>query len=64
MEVPSEIFESAVDACEKVDARGNPTRLANLLSKNAVLSFPDSKFLQLLTNSVQDACEGQAIRDH
>ena len=63
MEVPTEIFESAIDACVKVDARGNPTRLANLLAKDTVLSFPDSKFLQLICNSVQDACEGQAMKD-
>jgi hypothetical protein len=32
MEIPHEIFEGAIDACAKVDSRGNPTTVAKLLA--------------------------------
>ena len=45
MDVPCEIFESAIEASPKFDTRGLPTRLNKLLAKQGVLTFSDSKFL-------------------
>ena len=53
MEIPHEIFEGAIDACAKVDSRGNPTTVAKLLAMSGTLTFPGSKFLQLLCNFIQ-----------
>jgi hypothetical protein len=63
MEVPQEIFESAIVACCKPDAEGKPSKVAQVLARGSVLSFPKSKFLQLLVNSVQFVVEKTTKRD-
>jgi hypothetical protein len=50
MAIPHEIFEGAIDACVKVDSKGKPTTVAKLLAMEGTLTFPGSKFLQLLCN--------------
>ena len=63
MEVPQEIFENAIEACCRPDAKKRPSKVARLLARDSVLSFPKSKFLQLLVNSVQFVFEKTTKRD-
>ena len=53
MDLPQEIFESAIQAACKSDQANKPTAVSKLLSMKCVLSFPQSKFLQLLVNTTQ-----------
>lgn len=64
MEVPKEIFEGAIEACPMVDTRGVPTRVAKLLNRKSVLSFPDSKFLQILCSLIQELHEKRVVKDN
>ena len=62
MAIPHEIFEGAIDACVKVDSKGKPTTVAKLLAMQGTLTFPGSKFLQLLCNYVQRVASKPAER--
>ena len=64
MEIPHEIFEGAIEACPKVDSRGVQTRVAKLIAKKGVLSFPESNFLTILCNLVQETFEKRSLRDN
>ena len=64
MDLPHEIFESAIEECSMVDPRGLPTRLAKVLNADGVLEFRESKFLQLLSNLIQEPHERKVIRDN
>ena len=64
MDIPHEVYEGAIEACEMVDARGVPTRIAKLLAKKSLLSFPESKFLQIICNLIQELHEKRVITDN
>ena len=63
MEVPHEIFESAIDKAARRGPDGKATATSLLLDKTSVITFPKSKFLQLLVNSVQDVVERTTVKD-
>ena len=64
MDLPHEIYESAIESCEMVDPRGLPTRLARVLNLDGVLKFRESKFLQLLCNLIQQPHEAKVLKDN
>lgn len=64
MEIPQEIFESAIQAACKPDSQNRPSSVEKLLQRNSVLAFPESKFLQLLVNSIQRVVTKTHKKDH
>ncbi len=64
MGISQELFENAIALSDRVDNRGHPTKLRQLLNMDSVLKFPESMFLQVLCNLVQLNMEKAAVRDN
>ena len=63
LDLPAQLYEESIKAGSKTETGGSPTKLARAISKETVLKFSDSNFLNILVSIVQSMMEKQESMD-